>query len=260
MYSSKVDFHRVHKALLLNSSDKFEDLIEDVPLPQLQQLSGDVIAFPNHESKIIKHFINYLYTKTIPTFDPEAVRETKVAITKQLICLYAFAEEYGVHNVFLNKIADEVQNGFMAIQSISTTGIVSLIYKITQSKSKLRSLAAFFLLHHLRFPGHTDDQSLSIFLGQNNEARDDFVDAVRFFEPGRDPRIRDCGGDAKCLECYHDPQFLEGKVGVHPCQFHVHGYIGEFKGIKLKMVDGVQVYEDDDEEAPRHEPCHLFMP
>ena len=257
----KVEFHRIHKALLLNSGEKFADLIEDVPLPQLHQLSGDVIGLPEIGSKTIKHFINYLYTKAIPTLDPVDTPEAKIDKTKERICLYAFAEEYEVHTDFRNKIADEVQDGFLAIESISRSGIISHIYNATQLNSKIRRLAAFFLLHHLRSPGYTDDQSLVTFLDQNKEARDDFVDAVRFFEPGQDPRIRDCSGDAKCLECYHEPRYLEGKVGVHPCQFHVHECIGDFKGIKLKEIDGVHVYEDDgDEGEPQHEPCHLFMP
>jgi hypothetical protein len=257
--SLQSDFHRVHKALLLNSGDKFEEMIEFV-----QQLNSGVINFgQNVDSKTFKQFISYLYTKQILTFNPYDTFAAKVTVIKDMVQLFAFAETYDVRTDFRNKLVDIVQDGFLAINSISKTGIISNIYKTTQPNSKLRKFASFFLLNYLRSPDYTDDESLNTFLGNNKDALDDFVEAVRFFEPGRDPRVRDCGGDPKCIECYHNPRYLDGKVGVHPCQFHTHKYIGPFKEMKFKVENGVQVYEEEDDgdnSEPQHEQCHLFMP
>lgn len=250
--SSATPAARVHKKPLLKAGEKFEEMIQSV------EGLGQIIDFrPKVEPQVFKRFTNYLYQKTIPSFNPNSSHEVKTTTIKNLIDLYAFAEEYEVCTDYRNKIIDKIQDGFSSIDSPSKAGIVSRIYKQTKPFSQVRKLTALFLVHYLRSPAYAEDGKFQQFLVNTPGAVGDFLEAVRTFHPNQDPRIRDCGGNLNCLECYTDPYHRkEGVIGVHPCTFHIHKYTGPFKEMKLKVINGAQVLEDDDF-VDQREKCHL---
>ena len=244
---------RIHKKPLLKAGEKFEEMIQNV------DGLGQIIDFrPNVEPQVFKRFMNYIYNEQVPSFNLNSAHEVKTTAIKNMIDLYAFAEKYEVCTEYRNKLIDIIQDGFSSIDSPSKAGIVSRIYKATKPYSQIRKLTSLFLVHYLRSPSYVEDGKFQLFLTNTPGALDDFLEAIRSFESGQDPRIRDCGGDMNCLECYTNPYHRkEGVKGVHPCTFHVHRYTGPFKEMKLKVINGVQVLEDDDFHDQR-EKCHLW--
>lgn len=124
------------------------------------------------------------------------------------------------------------------LTSASSIGLICNVYQHTKPGTSIRKFCAASLVHCLQILPTPSIDTISPLLAENRELCEDFLSAVRGLgEVGRDPRVRDCGGDGRCSTCITDPQHARGKSGFWPCYFHTHAPI-DVKG-KGKAEDGV---------------------
>lgn len=131
--------------------------------------------------------------------------------------LFVFSENFYLSNEFSNKVMDAIQDGFVLTGGLPEGGLIRGIYQNTHNTSKLRAFCA----HSLAFgicsaaPFYASAGGL---LQQNRPILDDYLEALKLFTPGRDPRIRDCRGDDSCAECVDGR--AQAVAGYWPCAFH----------------------------------------
>jgi hypothetical protein len=230
----------VHKNLLAGTCNFFRECLSGDELP-----TGKPIMLEAECPSIFKLFIEFLYTKAIPRVQGNVDRLSQSQRLRDLCQLYAFTDKYHLENRIKNSVIDAIQDGFLIMNKLPESGLVTAIYGNTQAGSKLRLFSICGLIHNLQSDEYTDDGSLTSMLQAKGEILIDFLNVVR----GRqvqdgDPRIRDCGGDPRCVECAGCPRKLEGLNGVWPCLFHVH---------QVARGDNAEAEEDVNDES-----CYLW--
>lgn len=217
----------VHRNLISGHGTYFDRLINASDEPD------QPISLTAEVPSVVKLFIEYLYTKTIPPVRLGTDRLSQAERLKDLCQLYTFTDRYCMGNVIRNKVMDSIQDGFLAMNKLPEPGLVKAIYDHTKEGSALRDFSIQGLLYGLRMAGTNIHGGMSQLLKDNDTIMTDFLAGVQSLEiPHRDPRIRDCLGEQGCTECYAHPDRLADLVGVWPCTFHVHrtmasGNIGE---------------------------------
>jgi hypothetical protein len=118
---------------------------------------------------------------------------------------------------------DAIQDGFLMLNKLPEPGLLNGIYRHTPATSKLRQFSIAALVYNLRSPEFKDKDinGMVKLLHENTEALTDFVTIIKNFVASKDPRIRDCGGEDGCVECFGK---VEGnrREGVWPCEYHEH--------------------------------------
>jgi len=101
--------------------------------------------------------------------------------------------------------------------------MIVYVYKHTEAGSKLRRFCVQSLVYRLQSGVHKTS-SLRIFLGENEVIFQEFLEAVQNnTRPAIDTRIRDCGKDSRCANCFHGYKHCSnGNTGISPCWFHYH--------------------------------------
>lgn len=117
----------VHKKLLVDASDHFARYISDFILnlksfranglssilSQPPKLDGRY-HFPEVSHEVFTLVFDYLYANQLPTLgdDVDLVNESKAIQLRELCQLYAFGETSKMSSSFLNKLMDDIQDGF----------------------------------------------------------------------------------------------------------------------------------------------------
>ncbi|KAF4635214.1 hypothetical protein G7Y89_g2886 [Cudoniella acicularis] len=205
----------VHKNLLTKVGPNLLRMSDQVP-------AGKSIAMEAETIGSFNLLLEFLYKDKIPSVTATMDGTTQGTRLRDLCQLYAFAAKYGLDMNFRNKIMDTIQDGFLVLGRLPDVPLTNAIYAHTAPGSQIRKFCAASLVAHLRSQDYVEDNRLVEFIHANEDAMYDFLDAVKHFVPGQDPRIRDCKGYPTCVECADRPDRLEGKKGYWPCAFHTH--------------------------------------
>lgn len=127
--SDKVQF-QVHKKLIVTASRTFDryaiivhsrcpiDVYAGSHFKQCPKAT--IYLLPNTTPDVFKLILNYLYDEDVPGLDEQAnATDDQIATRVRELCqLYALAEGQGMSYEFLNKLMDEIQDGFARIDRL----------------------------------------------------------------------------------------------------------------------------------------------
>ncbi|KAG9246596.1 hypothetical protein BJ878DRAFT_274473 [Calycina marina] len=212
-----------HKSLLVNTSPRFAQAIDHVIAEDRE------ITFSEETPEMMKIFMEFLYTKRVPTVHEYASPIDQSSRIKNLCKMYIFAEKYYMHREIRNRVMDVIQDGFLIINSFPTEGVAANIFEKTSPTSSLRRFVSAALLYSLRHSANEDKSKghhkLADLLVARPQVLENFLQSVQDLNlhTDRDPRVRDCTREPGCAECLsgiHKAEPCSG--GVWPCEFHVH--------------------------------------
>ncbi|KAH6709082.1 hypothetical protein BKA61DRAFT_677984 [Leptodontidium sp. MPI-SDFR-AT-0119] len=228
----RIEPFAVHKNMLRDLGGVFTQMCAESP-------SGTKVNLKNEDPEVFKLLIDYAYTEEIPHVSVWSNANEKAAQLRNLIQFYALADKFSLNLEVRNRTMDNIQDGFYIVGKLPEGPLVHAVYEHSDADSKLRNFCAATMAYHLHDENYVQDGVIPVLINSNEELMVDFLEAIRAYRHRQDPRIRHCKGNPLCVEC-DGSNHLEGKDGVHPCQFHIHD--------KFKNEDGEFV--DD--------PCYLW--
>ncbi|ESZ89624.1 hypothetical protein SBOR_9991 [Sclerotinia borealis F-4128] len=222
----------IHKNLLHDSSRRFAKMLKESGSLERNQMYSirDTSPF------VFKLFNEYLYTRRVPGVTRRMSAAEQGSRISELCQLYVFAEIFEMHNIFLNKIMDAIQDGLTVGSTILTHTLVKNILDHAKPDSPLRKFCAANAIYSAMTPG-LDSAGFKWLVKNSDEFFEDFMRMLVKSAKGNDPRLRDVNQEyAKEVKIKEEDLELEaegvsvgagtaavGGPGVHPCQFHIHG-------------------------------------
>lgn len=222
----------IHKNLLMNSSRRFARMLEETEVDR-----NHMYSIQDTNPAVFKLFNEYLYTRRIPSISPRASKTEQGTRISELCQLYVFAEIFEMHNTFLNKIMDAIQDTLVVSSTVLGASLVRNILEHGQKDSQLRNFCIANALYTVMTPG-LDSAGFQWLIKNSDEFFAEFMKMLTKLPKSNDPRIRDANQEYAVEVKIKEEELEAGGVavegnaaaaigpGVHPCQFHIHGRTG----------------------------------